>query len=142
MTPGNDRSTIVTFGIIAALILAMACVNFTNLATARASQRAREVALNKDLGANRRPLVIQFLGESVLVAAMAMLLALAFTELALPFFTIFLVADLMLNSVGEGGLLLPTVEHIDLVGAACGLDPAFYHFRFPPATDDKAHKRR
>ena len=68
MTPGNDRRTIVTFAIIALLILGMACVNFTNLATARASQRAREVALRKVLGANRQQLVTQFLGESVLIA--------------------------------------------------------------------------
>ena len=51
MTPGNDRRTIVTFAIVALLILGMAVVNFTNLATARASQRAREVALRKVLGA-------------------------------------------------------------------------------------------
>ena len=53
MTPGNDRAPIATFAIVALLILGMACVNFTNLATARASQRAREVALRKVLGANR-----------------------------------------------------------------------------------------
>src|SRR3546814_1641642 len=140
MTPGNDRSTIVTFGIIAALILAMACVNFTNLATARASQRAREVALRKVLGANRRQLVIQFLGESVLVAAMAMLLALAFTELPLPFFASFLDADLMLNYVGERGLLLPIVALIVLVGAAGGLYPAFYLSRFQPSQVLKPNK--
>ena len=69
MSPGNDRSTIVTFTIIAFLILGMACINFTNLATARASQRAREVALRKVLGANRQQLITQFLAESVLIAA-------------------------------------------------------------------------
>ena len=53
MTPSNDRKSIATFAIIAILILGMAVVNFTNLATARASQRAREVALRKVIGANR-----------------------------------------------------------------------------------------
>ena len=94
MTPGNDRRTIVTFTIIAFLILGMACVNFTNLATARASQRAREVALRKVLGANRQQLIAQFLGESVLIAGIAMVLALALVELLLPALSAFLDADL------------------------------------------------
>ena len=56
MRPGNDRRTIITFAVIAVLILGMAVVNFINLATARASQRAREVALRKVLGATRNSL--------------------------------------------------------------------------------------
>ena len=90
MTPGNDRRTIVTFTVIAFLILGMACVNFTNLATARASQRAREVALRKVLGANRKQLITQFLTELVLIAGIAMLLALAMVELLLPSLATFL----------------------------------------------------
>ncbi|HWH18196.1 MAG TPA: ABC transporter permease [Allosphingosinicella sp.] len=140
MTPGNDRRSIITFGVIAALILAMACVNFTNLATARASQRAREVALRKVLGANRQQLVTQFLGESVLVAGLAMLLALAFVELALPSFAAFLDADLEMRYFGEGGLILPILGLVLLVGAAGGLYPAFYLSRFQPAKVLKANK--
>jgi putative ABC transport system permease protein len=140
MTPGNDRRSIITFGVIAALILAMACVNFTNLATARASQRAREVALRKVLGANRKQLVTQFLGESVLVAGFAMLLALAFVELVLPSFARFLDADLKMRYFGDGGLLLPIVGLVLLVGAAGGIYPAFYLSRFQPAQVLKANK--
>ncbi len=140
MTPGNDRRSIITFGVIAALILAMACVNFTNLATARASQRAREVALRKVLGANRKQLVTQFLGESVLVAGFAMLLALAFVELVLPAFSSFLDADLKMRYFGEGGLILPIIGLVLLVGAAGGIYPAFYLSRFQPATVLKANK--
>jgi len=77
MTPSNDERTITTFAIIAMLILGMAVVNFTNLATARASQRAREVALRKVLGATRRQLIVQFVAESILISSIAMLLALA-----------------------------------------------------------------
>ncbi|HEV2747410.1 MAG TPA: ABC transporter permease [Allosphingosinicella sp.] len=140
MTPGNDRRTIVTFGIIAALILGMACVNFTNLATARASQRAREVALRKVLGANRKQLILQFLGESVLVSAIAMFVALAMVELLLPAFSRFLDADLGIDYLGSGGLLLPILGLVVLVGAAGGLYPAFYLSRFQPAQVLKANK--
>ena len=94
--------TIVTFTIIAFLILGMACVNFTNLATARASQRAREVALRKVLGANRQQLMTQFLAESVLIAGIAMVLALALVELLLPALSSFLDADLAMTYFGAG----------------------------------------
>ena len=61
MRPGNDRRTVATFAIVAVLILIMACINFVNLSTARAGQRAREVALRKVVGASRRQLIVQFL---------------------------------------------------------------------------------
>ncbi|MEN2709496.1 ABC transporter permease [Sphingomonas sp. NPDC092331] len=140
MTPGNDVQTIATFGIIALLILAMACINFTNLATARASQRAREVALRKVLGATRRQLMIQFVGESVLLATIAMLLALAVVEIVLPWFGSFLDADLKLRYFGHDGLILPMIGLVLLVGAAGGLYPAFYLSRFQPARVLKANK--
>ena len=138
--PGNDTTTIWTFTIIAFLILGMACVNFTNLATARASQRAREVALRKVLGASRRQLVTQFLAESVLIACISMLLALAMVELLLPAFASFLDASLSMTYIGAGGMLLPILGLTLLVGAAGGLYPAFYLSRFQPAQVLKANK--
>jgi putative ABC transport system permease protein len=140
MKPGNDRQTIITFAIIAFLILGMACVNFTNLATARASQRAREVALRKVLGANRKQLITQFIAESVLIAAIAMLLALALVELLLPALSHFLDADLAMHYFGWGGMLLPIVGLTLIVGAAGGIYPAFYLSRFQPAVVLKANK--
>lgn len=140
MTPGNTRQSIATFAVIALLILGMACINFTNLATARASQRAREVALRKVLGASRRQLVVQFLGESVLMAAIAMLIALALVELTLPLFARFLDATLDLHYFGAGGVILPVVLLVLLVGVAGGLYPAFYLSRFQPARVLKANK--
>jgi putative ABC transport system permease protein len=140
MTPINDHRTIATFAIIAFLILGMACVNFTNLATARAGQRAREVALRKVLGATRRQLVTQFLAESILIAGIAMLLALALAELALPALSNFLDADLAMHYFGRGGMLLPILALVVVVGAAGGVYPAFYLSRFQPARVLKANK--
>ena len=101
MTPGNDSRTIATFAVIALLILGMAVVNFTNLATARASQRAREVALRKVLGATRRQLIVQFVSESILISAASMLIALALVELLVRPFAAFLDAGLELHYFGQ-----------------------------------------
>jgi putative ABC transport system permease protein len=140
MTPGNDERTIATFAIIAVLILGMAVVNFTNLATARASQRAREVALRKVLGATRRQLVIQFVAESILISAVAMLLALALVELLVKPFAAFLDSDISLSYFGSGGILLPAVALTLLVGIISGLYPAFFLSRFQPAQVLKANR--
>ncbi|MEG3086430.1 ABC transporter permease [Sphingomonas sp. PB4P5] len=136
----EDAGTIVTFAILAALILVMACVNFTNLATARASQRAREVALRKVLGASRGQLIAQFLAESVLVSAIAMLVALAIVELSLPWLRTYLNMELALQYFGGGGVLLPALVLLLAVGLAGGLYPAFYLTRFQPARVLKANK--
>jgi putative ABC transport system permease protein len=140
MAPGNDRTTIVTFAIVALLILGMAVVNFTNLATARASQRAREVALRKALGATRGQLVTQFIGESVIVAVVAMLIALALVELAMPLLASFLEADMQVTYFGSDGILLPVLGLVLIVGILGGLYPAFFLSRFEPATVLKANK--
>ncbi|HEX8216882.1 MAG TPA: FtsX-like permease family protein [Allosphingosinicella sp.] len=138
--PGNDRRTIVTFAVVALLILGMAAVNFINLATARASQRAREVALRKVLGANRRQLIIQFLGESMLITGVAMVLALAIVELTLPYLSAFLNSSLEIGYLGSGGVLIPVLLLWAVVGLAGGLYPAFYLSRFQPATVLKANQ--
>ena len=140
MSAGNDQRTVTTFGIIAILILGMAVVNFTNLATARASQRAREVALRKVLGANRRQLIVQFIGEAILISAAAMLLALALVELLVRPFSAFLDADIKLDYLGSGGILLPAIALTLLVGIVSGLYPAIFISRFQPAQVLKANR--
>ena len=138
--PGNDMRTIATFAIIALLILGMAVVNFVNLATARAGQRAREVAVRKVLGARRRQLIGQFLGESMLLVALAMLIALASVELTLPAFAVFLDADLRIDYLGTGGIALPVIALTLIVGLAGGLYPAFQLSSYRPAAVLKANR--
>lgn len=140
MTPGTEKQTILTFAVIALLILAMACINFTNLATARASQRAREVALRKVLGATRRQLITQFVGESILVAVIATVIALALAELAIGALNGFLNAQMEIHYLGGHGILLPVVALALLVGIAGGAYPAIYLSRFQPAKVLKANK--
>src|SRR4051794_8429135 len=140
MTPGNDRRTVVTFVTIAALILGMAIVNFINLATARAGIRAREIAIRKLVGASRRQLILQFLGESVALTAVAMLLAMSLVELALPALNAVLRADITLAYFGPGGVALPLILLVIAVGVVGGLYPAFYLSRFRPAQVLKANR--
>nr|MDP8995155.1 FtsX-like permease family protein [Pseudomonadota bacterium] len=138
--PGNDRRTLTTFAVVGLLILAMAAINFVNLATARASQRAREVALRKVVGATRRQLVLQFLAESAVVTGIAVALALVMAELALPWLAAFLDLELELRWFGAEGVLLPALGLWAVVALAGGLYPAFYLSRYRPAEVLKANK--
>lgn len=140
LTPGNDWRSIITLAVVALLVLAMACINFTNLATAQAGGRAREVALRKVLGARRGQLIAQFLGESLMIAGVATLLGLAIAELAMPWFARFMRVPLTLSYLGANGVLLPAVALVLLVGLLGGLYPAFYLSRFQPARILKANK--
>ena len=97
MKPNSDWTTVYGFAAIAGLILLIACINFMNLATARAMQRSREVSMRKVVGAARRQLIVQFLGESVLLSLLALVLGLALVEIVLPYFGQFLDRDLSLN---------------------------------------------
>ena len=133
LTPGGDPRALATFAIVALLTLGMAVMNFVNLSTARATQRAREVALRKVLGARRGQLIVQFLGESVLISAMAMLIALAIVELATPWVSQLTGADMRVAYLGEGGMLLPALALLAATGLVGGLYPAFYLSRFKPA---------
>ncbi|HEU4969510.1 ABC transporter permease [Sphingomonas sp.] len=140
VTPGNDKTSIITFAVIALLILGMAVVNFTNLSTARASQRAREVALRKVLGATRKQLIIQFIGESIIVTFLATVIALAVVELAMPAFSAFLKSDIQVRYFGADGILLPVLLLVAVVGILGGLYPAFFISRFQPASVLRANK--
>ncbi|MCI0692797.1 ABC transporter permease [candidate division KSB1 bacterium] len=82
----GNLNTIYMFSAIALLVILIACINFMNLATARSMKRAREVGIRKVVGSNRRQLVYQFIGESVIISFLALALAVVLVQLAYPFF--------------------------------------------------------
>lgn len=133
-------TAVLAFSGVALLILVIACINFVNLATARAMTRAREVALRKVVGATRGQLIAQHLGEAVLTSLIALVLALALVELALGPFNGFLHKQLRLDLLGDPGLLAMMLGLIVIVGVIGGMYPAIYLSRFRPAAVLKANQ--
>jgi putative ABC transport system permease protein len=122
---GNPRY-IYLFSAIALIVLLLACANYMNLAIARSVNRAREVGLRKVVGAMRRQLIFQFLGESMLITFLAVLLALGLTLLVLPTFGSIIERSLEL-SFSENRILLPGLFILILaVGLISGSYPALY----------------
>ena len=96
IAPNGSIRSIFIFATVAFFILLIACINFMNLSTARASSRAKEVGLRKVLGAARGQLIVQFLGESFLMTLIALLIALMAVKLILPYFNNYVHKDLAL----------------------------------------------
>lgn len=113
------------FSISAALILLIACINYMNLATARAIRRAREVGIRKVLGAQRLQLVRQFLGESFLLSFLAVALALPVIRLAVPVLNAVLDKSIGLNLSENGFLMASLLGTAIFVGFVAGIYPAF-----------------
>ncbi len=127
----GSLATVTTFSAVAFFVLLIACINFMNLTTARSTQRAREVGVRKVVGATRSQLINQFLGESILLTAFAMVLALALVELVLPIFASFLEMPLNFSLASPASLAILLVGII-VVGLFAGSYPAFYLSKFRP----------
>ena len=128
----GSMATVYTFSAVALFVLLIACINFMNLTTARSTQRAKEVGVRKVVGANRQQLISQFMGESILLTAFAMVLALAIVEIMLPVFSAFLEKPLSLSLTSADALLILAVS-IVVVGVFAGSYPALYLSKFRPA---------
>ncbi|HET6254499.1 MAG TPA: FtsX-like permease family protein [Puia sp.] len=118
------------FTIIAAFILIIACINFMNLSTARAADRAKEVGIRKVVGASRLTLILQYLGESVLLSVIALLVSLAICELLLPVFNNITGKQLTFHVSPAVALALAGITI--LTGLFAGSYPAFYLSAFRP----------
>ncbi len=119
------------FTIIAIFILIIACINFMNLSTARAAQRAREVGIKKVVGAGRGTLILQYLGESILLSIASVLVALVIGAMLLPVFND--ITDKQLALRFSPTLLLELAGIALLTGLFAGSYPAFYLSAFRPA---------
>lgn len=120
------------FSVVAIFILLIACINYMNLSTARSTNRAREIGIRKVVGSYRPQLIFQFLGESVLISLLSLLIAVGLMELLLPAFNT--LSGKAIPSVfdTDPGTLLGWVGISLAVGILAGGYPAFYLSRFRP----------
>jgi putative ABC transport system permease protein len=123
--------TVNLFGVIAAFILLIACINFMNLSTARSEKRAKEVGIRQVVGAQKRGLIAQFIGESILLAFIAFLLAILIVELSLPGFNTLVNKQLHVDFSNIYYWLF-AIAFIVFTGVLAGSYPAFYLSSYKP----------
>jgi len=128
----GDRSQVLVLSIVAILTLMIASFNFINLSSARAAKRAREVGMRKVVGARRAHLMVQFLGESVLLTTIAMIIAAITVQITLPHLHEFINKDIALTLVNSPTLVILVFVSAIVVGLLSGLYPAIVLSGFRP----------
>ncbi|NTS41323.1 ABC transporter permease [Flavisolibacter sp. BT320] len=129
---GGSKTTLFILGSIAVLTLLIACINFMNLSTAHSAKRAKEVGIRKVMGAQKTSLLWQFLGESMVMALIALVLALLLTFLLLPLFETVSGTTLVISGgqmIWLGGVFLLLAL---LTGLLAGSYPAVFLSSFKP----------
>jgi putative ABC transport system permease protein len=125
MKPSGSIGNVYALSLVGVLILLIASFNFVNIVTARAARRAVEVGVRKAMGATRRDLIIQFLGESLLMVVVSAVIAVALTDVLLPKFNALLSRDIVFalwqDPILLGSIVLATVA----LGTVGGFYPAF-----------------
>ena len=120
------------FSAIALFILLIACINFMNLSTARSANRAKEVGVRKVLGSERKNLIAQFLTESLLISALALIVALLLLWLLIPYFNHLSQKDTAIGIFFKPRSLFFMLSLVFVVGLLAGCYPAFYLSAFKP----------
>lgn len=129
----GNINNVYMMSVIGIFIILIACFNFINLSTARATKRAKEVGLRKVVGAFKNQLVFQYLSESVLTALLALGFAIGFTSLAISWLNAFTGKSLQLNLLIHASTTSVIIVATLLVGAIAGIYPAFVIAGFKPA---------
>ena len=132
MKPNGSLKAVYIFSVIAVVILALACINFINLSTARSVERAKEVGIRKTFGSGKNALVRQFLLESVMVSLLALLVAIGLIALLIPIFNGISGKDLSMRYFLAPLPLLLLVGFAIGVGLAAGFYPALVLSSFKP----------
>ncbi|MEO6549831.1 MAG: ABC transporter permease [Ferruginibacter sp.] len=128
----GDINRVYIFSAIALFILLIACINYMNLSTARSVLRAKEIGIRKVIGAERKEIIFQFLSESILVTAIALLFSLAFAWLAIPWLNDVSGQQLSLALISNWKMISLLIAIPFIVGIISGLYPAFFMSSFQP----------
>ena len=124
LEPNGNKTSVYVMSVIAFLILLIACVNYTNLSVAQSSSRNVEVGIRKVLGAKKKQLVSQFLGESFIITGVGMLVSILFCALLVPWFNKLTGLSVNISILGNSSILLLMVGIVLLVSVIAGLYPA------------------
>jgi putative ABC transport system permease protein len=127
-----DSKSTNLFAIIALIVMVIACVNFINLSTARSAERAKEVGIRKSIGAFRFQLACQFLGETILISLIALILAIGLVALSLPYINSLSEREMSLNLFKSITVLFTVLGGTVLIGIISGIYPALYLSSFQP----------
>ncbi|MBT1700976.1 ABC transporter permease [Fulvivirgaceae bacterium PWU4] len=132
--PGEtgSMSNIYVFSVIGVFILAIAMINFMNLSTARSLERSKEVGIRKSVGADRRNLISQFLGESLLIVCLSTVVALVIVVTALPYMTDFIGKEFAIEGFVTWQNISFFVAVMSVVGLIAGSYPALVLSGFNP----------
>ncbi|MBL4675565.1 MAG: ABC transporter permease [Mucilaginibacter sp.] len=122
----GDISYVYIFGALAAFILVLACINFTNLSTAASAKRSKEVGIRKVLGSLKSSLISQFLTESVLLTSLAMVFALGLVYLLLPYFNDLSGKQITIKFYLSAAAIAIEIFVALVVGVLAGIYPAFF----------------
>ncbi len=133
LRPPGDSAVDAGVATVGVLIVLIATINFVTLMTARATRRAVEVGVRKVVGARRRDLILQFMGEAFIYVVIAMLLAVALAEVMLPHFNAFLGRDLTFPYLADPFVAVAIVGATLLAAVLAGLYPALLLSSFRPA---------
>ena len=139
ISPNGDIRYVYLFLIIALFVLILACINFMNLSTARSATRSKEVGMRKVVGANRSQLIRQFIGESILLALMALFLAVVVAEVSLPAFNAFIQRELVLDYAGNWQVVLALLSVALFAGTALGNLSRLFPLGFSASRGLKKH---
>jgi putative ABC transport system permease protein len=132
--PTGSFTYVYIFAIVAIFLVLIASMNYMNLATARSTRRAREVGLRKVVGSRRRPLILQFLSESLVFTLISLLISIVLIIVLLPKFNLLAGKSFDLNVVYSPVVILSLLAVIIIVGIFGGSYPAFFLSRFSPVT--------